>query len=562
MERIWANPIFWREFRANVRCRKTVVFALTVLGVLSGVILVFWPRSGVFSEVNTNELFSVFLGTNLVLLILLAPAFAATSVTDERERRAFDLLFSSLLAPREILLGKLCASLGMAFLLVLVSMPVTAVCALSGGISLGLLARAYAVILMAALTYGLLGLACSAVCRRSFTSLIVTYVGIVVLAGGTWLPSVLLPHLVALRPLWAWIRALSPFEALVALNYAGRYELAHSAPAAEAAFIRYMAGMCVLAASFLGVFCVYVLRPARSRTRKERSHYTDFGTAVRRKLTFPFYLIDPLHRKRPIRRWRNPAAVAELRSKVFGHPKFIVRCLSACFVLSLLILTLIAQQYGGSLRPEHVRLVAVVFQVGLVALLAPPVSSGSITDERTSGTLLLLRMTPLTAWRVVSGKVQAALAYVAIFIVSSLPVLFALTYLESRAAYWRLGAWVGILVLTTLVLVAAGLFASTFMASTASATAVSYGFSALLCLGTLAVLLLGSRISAAGKALVLAMNPLAAALQVTSDHWFADVPLLFGNRLWENHLYFLGGLSVFLVVAAACRVHVLFHSRG
>ena len=133
--------------------------------------------------------------------------------------------------------------------------------------------------------------------------------------------------------------------------------------------------------------------------------------------------------------------------------------------------------------------------------------------------------------------------------------------LESRAAYWRLGAWVGILVLTTVVLVAAGLCASSLMPSTASATAASYAFSATLCLGTLAVLLLGSRVSPVGRAVVLTLNPLAAALQVASDHWFSDLPLLFGNRLWENHLYLSGGVSVLLLVVAGCRVRLLFQRR-
>ena len=63
-------------------------------------------------------------------------------------------------------------------------------------------------ILLATLTYGLLGLALSAICQRSFPALVWTYLGIMFLAGATWLPSVLLPNLVGLSGTWQTIRSL------------------------------------------------------------------------------------------------------------------------------------------------------------------------------------------------------------------------------------------------------------------------------------------------------------------------------------------------------------------
>ena len=627
MAKLWDNPIFAREFTAAVRCRKTLALTLFLVAVLALVLFLLWPRSGIFSETNSNEIFSIFLNVNLALIVLLIPGFVATTITQERENSSFDLLFTSMLTPVEIMVGKLFAALGITFLVVIISMPITALCALSGGISGPLLTRTYGVILLATLTYGLLGLALSSVCQRSFTALVWTYLGILALGGATWLPSVLLPNLVGLHTLWHAIRCLSPFEALLALNHPERYERAVAGLPAEQVFRLHLIGMSVLALLFLFTFCRYVLRPPAQRRKRTVQQYTDTRTMLRRKLMFPFYLIDPLRRRKPIAVWRNPVFVAEIRSRIFGHPKFILRSLAACMVLCMSLLTLVALQFATQHHPDTVRLVAIVFQVGVAAFFAPAVCSGSITDERTSGTLVLLEMTGLPTWTVVSGQIRAGLLYALIFLARSLPVLWAMAYLETQAdccriltivgllaalslaaiemgirastavrtwvpnrllavllkalvwmlsvlpaiytavyirqqpESWRVIAWAGVLIMTAITFVAAGLCASTLVKSTGVATAVSYCFSALVCLGSLSVLLFGTRIAPQLKTLVLSCNPLVAALQITSDTWFTDLPLLFGNRLWQNNLMFLCGMTVLLLGMAAARVHMIFNHR-
>lgn len=557
------NPILRREFQAHCRNRRSLLFVVVLLGLLSAVLLLLWPRSGIFSETSGNEIFSVFLGGNLLLMILMTPGFTSTCITSERERGSFDLLFTSLLTPGEIMTGKLAASLGMAFLLLLVSLPVTAVCALSGGISLPTLSRACAVIAAATLVYGLLGLAASAICRRGYTALVLTYIGIIILAGATWLPAALLTQFPVLNPALRSIRAMSPFEALFALNYAERYSLAvGGAATAETVFRTYLAGMAGLGVLFFAVFSFFIFKPLRSRPPKPAEHYDDSKTAIRRKLGFPFYLIDPLRRRNPIRRGQNPVFVAEMRSKLFGNPKFIIRGLAVCMSLSLGLLILIANQYGTFLDADKLRVAAIIFQLGVLAFLAPAISSGSITDEVASGTLLMLRLTPLSATRVVLGKLEASFLYVLIFLVSSLPVLGALAYLESTAAYWRLGAWLAVLILSTVVLTAAGLTASSLCRNTAAATAASYLFACTLCLAPLGVFLLGSRVSPEMQAWILTLNPVAAALQITSDTAFAGLPALWGNKLWQNHLLAMGALTVLLVMIASWRVHRLFRQRA
>jgi len=561
MLRIWNNPIFRREFRAYTRCRKTLALTVLLVVALAAVLHALWPRTGVFSEINTSEIFTIFLNLNLALIILVIPAFVSTTITQERESHSFDLLFTSLLTPAEIMVGKLVSSLAITFLVVIASTPITAVCALSGGISPALLGKAYSVLLLATLGYGLFGLCLSALCFRSFTALVLTYVGMLLLAGATWLPSVLFGDFLGLRWLWRGMRAISPFEALLAMNHPERYELEVTGLAASQVYHFYVLGMLALSLVCFTIFCLCVLRPPRPRRPHLEEAFADSRTTLRRRLAFPFYLIDPLRRKRPIGRWRNPVFVAEMRSRIFGRPKVILRALSAIVILSMLLLVLVAIQFASTLTPDAVRVVAIVFQVGVVAFLAPAVCSGSITDERITGTLTLLRMTPLTVRAVVAGKLKAGLLYVMIFLVSSVPVLLTLSYLEASAAYWRLGAWMGILILTAAAFVSMGLCASTMTPTTGAATAVSYVVAALVCLGTLSVLLFGSRVSPTLTTAVLCLNPIAGALQVTSDRLFEALPKVFGNPLWVNTMLSLAMMTVVLTVITAIRVRIIFSQR-
>ncbi len=557
------NPIFRREFTAAARGGKLLFAVLVLLIALSFILFMLWPRTGVFSRFDSTELFMVFLAANLGLLIFATPVVTAAAITDEKERNTFEQLFVTLLTPFDIMAGKLLSALAMVLLIIFITMPVTAICALSGGISVQLLIKTYGIILLAVFTYSLMGLALSAWCRQSFAAIILTYVGIIVLAGAVWLPAVLLHQFDPLREAVLMLRTLSPFEALAAVYDPIQYEVSWGRMSADQAVARHLAGMAGLAIFFFVAFCTLIFRP-RSTPRRPQSQarYTDFRTGLKRKLGFPFYLIDPLKRKQSIAGWRNPVFVAELRSKIFGNPKFILRALATCIAISLLLIFLVTLQYGVIFSQDQVRLVAVLFQFAVVVFFAPVVSSGSISEELATGTFEMLRMTPVSTWTLVMGKFKAAFVYVLIFLISSVPVFFAIMYMQTDPNYWQIGAWLAVLVLATLAFTMFGLFASSIMKSTAAATALSYGFAFLMTVGTLAVLMFGDRISRPFQTAVLTFNPLIAVVQLNTDHWFADYPLLFNNPMWHNTMVAYAGIFLLVLVLSALRVHLLFNRRG
>lgn len=637
---VFNNPIFQREIKGAVRDPKFVTLILGFIAILSLVLLFLWPASGVYSLAtdSSKQIFTIFLMSNLALVILLVPALTSSSITVERENNSYDLLFTSLLRPGEILAGKLFSAIATILLVVLVSMPISAICSLSGGIGPALLLRAYAIIVMAALTYGIMGLAISSMCRSTFNSLMISYILVAVLAGATWLPYMLLGRLDRMRWVWLAIRSLSPFDALIALLYPGHYQTTVISRVSADPLVPvylHLAGMGLLLLIFLLAFCRYVLaapkpgllwswlgivligglllligteanilylvhigseaiyavvpwatmqtfgaialaadlllimiiitcfRKARTEGQKYHAQFTDLRTMVKRKLTFPFYLFDPLRRKASIGRLWNPVYVAEMRSKIFGNPRFIILGVAGCIIVAMVLLLLVCFQYASALQPDTVRWVAIVFQIGIIAILAPAISSGAITDEINSRTFLMLRMTPLSAFSVVAGKMLASFLYVSIFLISSLPVLFALCYLDimtaddiTLQAFTRVGIWIAIMVASTITFITAGFCASAFSRNTSGATAMSYCVAAVLCIVTLAGVIPGAFGDSTRNALLTA-NPVVAALRVTSDHMFTDLP----PDTWQYNLVFLISLSLIFVAASAWRVIYIFRKR-
>ena len=626
---ITGNPIFEREVKAAARDPKVIGLIIAFLAMLSSILIFLWPSSGVFSLASDKsmEIFTIFLMSNLALIILLVPALTSPSLTTERENNSFDLIKTSLLTPGEMLRGKLMSSLALIVVVILVSMPIGALCSLSGGIGPSLLLRAYAVIAMAAITYGILGLALSALCRRTFTALMTSYLAVALLAGGTWLPYSLLGRVLQYPKVWLFIRSFSPFDAMYSLLFPARHEATQLSQLTEspyAVFNIHMVGMAILLVVLLVVFTKFLLAPPRPERvygwlantmiiimipvilveahtiftiysnpailnnfanptlililcvfvdllmllfflkivklkrmagSKYVEQFTGFRKSAKRKLTWPFYLIDPLKRKKPIR-FMNPVFVAEMRGKIFGKPQFVIWSLVGCVIVCLTLLILVCIQYADELSPDTVRWVAILYQMGIVAILAPAITSGSITDEISSRTMLMLRMTPITAVRVVIGKLQAAFVYVSIFLISSLPVLYSLADLEVEANYWRIGAWCAVLVLTTVTFITAGLCASAFSQKTSHATGISYCFAALICIVTLATELPGV-FSFNVRLFWLTLNPVVAALRITSDELFQDMP----DDLWLHNLAFLGGISLLFIILASGRLYYILTRR-
>ena len=118
---VWDNPILWREIRTRAYGRRGRVIRLFFLAVFAAAV---WHLAGLiglttggvtgaaamlrggFGGVAAQEV-AMTIVPLFLLAIVLVNAQAVTSITNERDAKAFDLLLVSDLTPKEILLGKL-----------------------------------------------------------------------------------------------------------------------------------------------------------------------------------------------------------------------------------------------------------------------------------------------------------------------------------------------------------------------------------------------------------------------------------------------------------------------
>jgi len=558
-----ANPILKKELLTQLRGRRAGIMLFAFILVLCAIVYLLWPQTGVYSlnAFKSRDIFTVFLVGQLLMVILFTPAFSASAITIEKEKNSFDLLYTSLLRPIDIIFGKLTASVSILLLLILSSLPVTAVCFLLGGVDASLMVKAYVVIVLTAVSYGLMGLCCSAAFERTFTATWVTYALIILFAGLVWLPSLLLGgSLPGLSNLWETIRASSPFSAIFYLIREDRYQSMVRAPTAMNAWAIYVNISIVWSIIEFAIFAsLMYFRPAWGTTARVR-HYEDVRTAVKRRLTWPFYLFDPLRRKRMIRDRANPVFVAELRRRIIGRPQIFIRGLTACIAASILLMIAVGATFDWWARDtlhgtDKLRVAAIVFQLALVVLIAPSLGASTITSEVESRTLEMLKVSPLPPRRLILGKLFASLWFVTIFLVSSVPMFCAFLYLESAESYWRLINWAILLILANVAFISIGICCSCYFKSTAAATGAAYGIAGLLCVGTLLGVLAGQRLSLAAKFWCLVWNPFAAAIQVMCDTYLQYPGF---SVLWRYHVVALSGLTILMLVAALVRFHILY----
>lgn len=183
------NPVLIRELLVNLRSNRSFIIELVYVAFLGVVVYFAWPSaSGDISTVGagfSQRLFNLFFLGQFLLVSLVAPTFAAGSITGEKERKTYEMLLASPLEPSTILVGKLLSSLTYLILLIISSLPLMTLCFLLGGILISEIARAYLVLILAAGTFGLISVACSSFFGRTSSALVVSYLTILPLAIAT-----------------------------------------------------------------------------------------------------------------------------------------------------------------------------------------------------------------------------------------------------------------------------------------------------------------------------------------------------------------------------------------
>lgn len=118
------------------------------------------------------------------------------------------------------------------------------------------------------------------------------------------------------------------------------------------------------------------------------------------------YVVDPNARKPGIPFWLNPVMVKEFRTRKFGRLHWLIRLVALCGIVSLL-LTVVAATGTVSWGVERIACSMVLLQIALLLVLGPSLASGLIASELETGGWQLLRMSPISTWRILIGKLQS-----------------------------------------------------------------------------------------------------------------------------------------------------------
>lgn len=422
------------------------------------------------------------------LALFFAPIVAGSSISAEKDRRTLMLLLMTDLTNWEIVIGKLLGSLLQMGVLLAAALPIFALCLFLGGASPGQVAWVFAVTAAAALASGSLGILVASWRDKTFQTLALTVLILVLYLVG--LHYLLGEEKVLGIPGTEWRTMLSPFSALFAVLdpigtgvSATRQELAWAAaslglPSSAAPQLGFMAAMLVVTASLVAV-AIATLRiwnpgggkPAHAREGLEEIERRHAAEA----------LAQPKLEPRSI--WDNPVLWREIRTRAYGHRPLIVK------LAYFLVFSIIAVGFGLAARndPRMAQLgiartlVPVLFLVTSLVLINVQAVT-AITSERDGRALDLLLVTDITPKEFIFGKIWGVLYNTKEMIV--LPVLglcALLTYGYLNLETWGyivLGLFVLVLFATTL-----GLHASLAYEKTRSAVVNSLGTVVFLFLG-------------------------------------------------------------------------------
>src|SRR6516165_12271506 len=104
------NPVLTRELLVTLRSPRAFILQLLYVSALGALVYFYWPSEEGQRQVSSGvarRLFDIFFLGQFFLVALMAPTFAAGSITGEKEQKTYELLLASPLRPATILVGKL-----------------------------------------------------------------------------------------------------------------------------------------------------------------------------------------------------------------------------------------------------------------------------------------------------------------------------------------------------------------------------------------------------------------------------------------------------------------------
>lgn len=393
---MFAGPIFSRE--ALTSPRQVRHFLIRVGYVAAFMVLMYTASQATFGwqlAIGIGDyarfgslLFKIFSYVQISLLLFFALLFSASSVAQEKDRGTLVLLLLTDLRERELVFGKLFASLLIVGVTWAASIPVFLLISLLGGVSLDQIAWSLALSGVTILAAGSWGSLVAYWREKTFQTLAVSVLGAVFFIGLVHEISGLVAG-----PAGEWIGALNPYQALSEL-LAPLTSITGTGVAHVSALKSVIMLACLSAA--LNIVTTFSLRHWNTlRYSRPREEKETVGGESRVKT-------------RPI--WTNPVLWREICTRAYGRKSLAIKLAYLLLAGSVFYFLVIASagtdQLMGIVQPTTIAFVGLSI-LSLLLINAQAVTA--ITSEKDAKTLVLLLATDLTAKEFVYGKMGGIL---------------------------------------------------------------------------------------------------------------------------------------------------------
>lgn len=185
--RLMDNPVILKELRGRMRGGQ----AFTLLTIYLGLIAMFivfiysliaptysfrWDPS--LRQEAGKAIFGTVVLLELFLISFIAPGLTSGAITSERERQTYEILRTTLLSARSLVLGKLGSAFAYLFLLILTAVPLQSLAFLLGGVGLGELIASELMLIVTAVFFCTLGIFFSSLLKRTLAATVSSYAAI------------------------------------------------------------------------------------------------------------------------------------------------------------------------------------------------------------------------------------------------------------------------------------------------------------------------------------------------------------------------------------------------
>ncbi len=400
------GPIFQREALTVPRRARHYGARVAYYGALWVVAMTAWLATlGVVHQGSLGEtarfgalLFQILSFLQLALFLFFPALSSASAVALEKDRRTFILLLMTELRDSEIVLGKMLGSLLPMILLWIGTFPIMMFLILLGGVSVAQVFQAMAVLAATGLAAGSLGGLIALWRDRTFQSLALTVLLLVLYLTLSQALVVLVPSLAVYQPYF------DPFAALQAAQQPTR-QLDPGLPVAYG-YALVMLGVSGLLLGY-GILMLRVWNPSgepiMQREKPEEQQDADALAASGGAGRVSVHAAPGQARQV----WENPILWREIRTRAYGRRPLLIK-IAYFLVLALICWSALAPVLAGAKIPF---LAAYgLIPVGVLSLLLVTAQAvTAITSERDTGALDLLLVTDLEPKEFIFGKILGIL---------------------------------------------------------------------------------------------------------------------------------------------------------